>query len=131
MDVTPLIPEGRQIIQSYTAQGFKVSGKAFAGAIFVTPEKTEDWVINGSAQDITPDQIMDCLKDFDVDVLLFGTGSTSIFVKPALREFLRQKKLTIDAMDTGAACRTYNVLMAEGRRVMALLLPLDPEKGGA
>jgi len=131
MDVTPLIPEGRQIIQSYTAQGFKVSGQVFAGPIFVTPEKTEDWVVHGSAQDITADQMMECLKDFDVDVLLFGTGSTSIFVKPTLRDALRQKKRTIDAMDTGAACRTYNVLMAEGRRVMALLLPLSSERGVA
>jgi uncharacterized protein len=44
-------------------------------------------------------------------------------VPPALRQALRAQGVVIDAMDTGAACRTYNVLLAEDRRVAAALLP--------
>jgi uncharacterized protein len=44
-------------------------------------------------------------------------------VAPALRQRLRTAGIVVDAMDTGAACRTYNVLLAEGRRVAAALLP--------
>jgi uncharacterized protein len=44
-------------------------------------------------------------------------------VRPALRQALRQAGIVVDAMDTGAACRTYNVLLAEERRVAAALLP--------
>ena len=58
-----------------------------------------------------------------IDVVLFGTGAKSEFFPPALKQELKQKGLSVDAMDTGAACRTYNVLMAEGRRVAAVLLP--------
>ncbi len=43
MDITPLIPEGRQIIQGYGASGFKVNGKTYEGAIIVTPTQTQEW----------------------------------------------------------------------------------------
>lgn len=60
----------------------------------------------------------------ELDVVLVGTGVQQIFFPPALRQALKGQGLNIDVMDTGAACRTYNVLMAEGRRIAAALLPV-------
>ena len=56
------------------------------------------------------------------DVVLFGSGAEQIFLTPSQKEALGS--LRPETMDTGAACRTYNVLMAEGRRVAAALLPV-------
>lgn len=124
MDVTPLIPEGRQIIQGYSAGAFRVSGQSYDGPIIVMPTQTTKWAAK--------DFISLTESDFDVlgndvaniDIVLLGSGARSEFFPPKLRTALKEKGLSVDAMETGAACRTYNVLMAEGRRVVAALLPL-------
>jgi uncharacterized protein len=123
MDVTPLIPEGRQIVQAYTPGGFKISGVIFDGGVIVTPMKTRLWTAPASFMDLRVDDFYS-LAEEQIDVLLLGTGGRGEFVPPSLRADLKSHGLSVDAMDTGAACRTYNVLMAEGRRVAAALMPL-------
>ncbi len=124
MDITPLIPEGRQIIQSYGLNGFKVSGHRFDKGVIVTPEKSWLWT-NKSADQLDLDDFASVLSKADqYDVCLFGTGKSTLFPQAGLIKDLKAKNLKPDIMDTGAACRTYNVLMAEDRRVIALLLPL-------
>ena len=58
----------------------------------------------------------------EVEILLLGCGPRMAPVPRPLRETLRAAGIVIEAMDTGAACRTYNVLMSEGRRVAAALI---------
>jgi len=57
-----------------------------------------------------------------VELLLFGQGARMAPVPPALRQGLREAGIGLEPMDTGAACRTYNVLAAEGRRIAAALI---------
>lgn len=124
MDVTPLIPEGRQIIQGYSAGGFRVNGQSYDSPIIVTPLQTFVW----SAKDFASlnENDFDSLvaNANEIDVVLLGSGGKFEFFPPKLRTALKDKGLSVEAMDTGAACRTYNVLMAEGRRVVAALLPI-------
>lgn len=125
MDITPLIPEGRQIIQGYGADGFKVNGVVYPDPILVFPEGTRNWNNLQSFSDINENSFDDLASaSSELDVVLFGTGAKMEFVSPKLKAALKQKGLVIEAMDSGAACRTYNVLMAEGRRVAAALLPV-------
>lgn len=124
MDVTPLIPEGRQIIQSYGANSFKVSGERYETGLIVTPEKTQEWV-NKDINDLDINDFSSLLSSIkNYDVCLFGTGVRTVFPDASLLKQLKEQGLKPDIMDSGAACRTYNVLMAEDRRVIALLLPL-------
>lgn len=124
MDVTPLIPVGRQIIQSYSPAGFKVNGAFHEGAVIVFPEQTLDWSA-GSFESLDENAFSGLIdKAKDLDVVLLGTGKVMQFFPPSLKNFLKAKGLQVEAMDSGAACRTYNVLMAEGRRVAAALLPV-------
>jgi len=125
MDVTPLVPEGRQIIQGYSAGGFKVSGKPYQGPIIVTPTGTMPWSINGPFSTLGENDFETLAANAnDLDVVLLGSGAKGEFFPPALRAALKSRGLVVETMDTGAACRTYNVLMAEGRRVAAALLPV-------
>lgn len=121
MDVTPLIPAGRQIIQQYRAGGFRISGKEYAGAVIILPERTIAWPVSGDLSLSSFDLLKSMARE--LDIVLLGTGSVQQFIPPALRQALKQQGLNIDSMDTGAACRTYNVLMADGRRIAAALLP--------
>lgn len=122
MDVTPLVREGAQIIQSYKGGKFKISGQVYDGPVLVKPEGTQAWAVSDGDISVNDFEILFDKADI-IDVVLFGTGAKSEFFPPALKQELKQKGLSVDAMDTGAACRTYNVLMAEGRRVAAVLLP--------
>lgn len=124
MDVTPLVKAGQQIIQSYADGGFSVSGTRYEGAVLVFPDHTEAWRCAGAVEQFS-------IEDFealtaqseDIDVVLLGCGAQIKFLPKELKNGLKNKSLSVDVMDTGAACRTYNVLMAEGRRVVAALLP--------
>jgi uncharacterized protein len=129
MDVTPLIRSGTQVIQSYAGGEFRVSGVVYRGAIIVTAERTVSWEGVSSfpelrALDFRPLTLALSPKGGgEFDVVLLGTGKMMQLLNPALRRELKELGLAVDVMDTGAASRTYNVLMAEGRRVAAALLP--------
>jgi uncharacterized protein len=56
------------------------------------------------------------------EVVIFGSGPRLRFVSPGLYQALTARRIGVETMDTGAACRTYNVLAAEGRRVLAAVL---------
>ena len=120
-DVTPLIPAGRQVVDSYGRNGFHVSGVAYEGAILVTPDATVAWRI-GSVTEVTLDSLS-VLFERGIEILLLGCGARMAPVPMDLRAALKARGIVVDAMDTGAACRTYNILLAEERRVAAALLP--------
>ena len=125
MDVTPLIRRGSQVIQSYASGVFKVSGDRYNHAILVSVDESAPWNI-GDITDIADLNIQHFSSLIErsehIDVVLLGCGKTMTFIPPALRAELKKSGLSVDVMDTGAACRTYNVLMAEGRRVVCALL---------
>ena len=122
MDVTPLIPADRQVIDSYGARGFHVSGAAYDGAILVFPDTTQRWPVAGFAG-VTADSLGPVIAHGGIEILLLGCGRRMQPVPPRVRQELRAAGIVVDAMDTGAACRTYNILLAEERRVAAALLP--------
>jgi len=129
MDVTPLVKDGAQIIQSYSGGGFRVSGQSFDGGVIVSSSQTTEWsYVKLNAVEKSADLVEAAFDEIaaqadDIDVVLLGTGAKLEFPEAALRMAIKKKGINLEVMDTGAACRTYNVLMAEGRRVVAALLP--------
>ena len=121
LDITPLVARDRQVIDSYGASGFRVSGVAYDGAILVLPQATQPWPVATFA-DVTFVSLAPVVEA-GIQILLLGCGNRMMLVPPALRQELRARGVVVDAMDTGAACRTYNVLLAEDRRIAAALLP--------
>ena len=65
------------------------------------------------------------------EVVIFGSGPRLQFVAPGLQRSLIELRIGVETMDTPAACRTYNVLASEGRRVLAALLIPPPEAAEA
>jgi uncharacterized protein len=122
MDLTPVATAGRQIIERYAASGFRVSGVIYHGPVLVFPDRSVPWNV-ASALDVTLDTLAPVIEHGGVEILLLGLGRSTTAVPAALRTALRTAGITLEAMDTGAACRTYNVLVAEDRRVAAALIP--------
>lgn len=125
MDVTPLIKQGQQIIQSYANGRFKINGQSFETPVIVTPDDSFEWDMKRNVSKFEENDFT-ALLDMadDIDVVLLGCGADMEFLPIPLKNSLKAKGLNVEVMDTGAACRTYNVLMAEGRRVAAALLPV-------
>ena len=125
MDVTPMVPDGVQVVTGYGDGGFTIGEQRHLGAIIVVPEAVFKWRL--------ADPAIFTVGDFEPlwqlvpkpEVILVGCGPRGRFMAPALRDGLKARGLVCDAMDTGAACRTYNVLLSESRRVAAALLPVD------
>ena len=68
-------------------------------------------------------QVATTLRAANVSLCLIGCGVRTELLPPGLREALREAGVSVDAMETGAACRTYNMLVGEGRAVAAALIP--------
>ena len=124
MDLTPLVPEGRQIIESYGDQRFRVTGALHEGSVLVFPNRTILWPVGEVAEisEASLDSIGAAGEAGEIDLLLIGCGLRMALIPGSLRAALRQRGVVIEAMDTGAAARTYNVLAAEGRKVAAALI---------
>jgi uncharacterized protein len=125
LDITPLVPEDRQIVQSYGSGHFKVSRIDYQGSVIILPNQTISWDVN-ILDDVNLESLAPVIaEDPRIEILLIGCGDMMQLLPRTLMDKFRQKGLAIDAMDTGAACRTYNILAAEGRRVAAGLVALS------
>jgi len=119
MELTPVNPAGRQIIERYGASGFRVSGVIYQGPVLVFSDRTLPW----PAAALTAESLAPIIAHGGVELLLLGLGRRMAPVAASLRAWFKSGGIALEAMDTGAACRTYNVLLAEDRRVAAALLP--------
>lgn len=104
-------------IDGYGPGFFRIGGKVYDGAILTGPTGTHRW---GGLDD---EASLVALKGA-VDVLFIGMGRNIAHIPAALRQRLEAEDLGIEVMDSPAACRTYNVLLSEGRRIAVALLPV-------
>ena len=113
-------PTKAQVIRTYGPGRFLIGEREWRQAVLVTPTLTVAW------QAVSAEELaVDLLKDApQVEVLVVGCGARSVFVAPTKRSAFRDAGVGLEVVDTGAACRIYNVLLAEGRRVAAALIPL-------
>jgi uncharacterized protein len=121
MELTPVNPSDRQVIESYGARGFRVTGIAYTRPILVFPDSTLNWSV-GTIDAVTFETLRPVVERGGTEILLLGCGARMVPVPQTLRQALRAVGIGLEPMDTGAACRTYNVLLAEDRRVAAALL---------
>ena len=111
-------------IEAYGDGGFRFAGMSHRGSILVLPSGVHAWTaasdLGLSLQSLAP-----VLAERDrLDIVLLGTGEGQIFPDPAVSLAFETAGLALEAMSTGAAARTFNVLLAEGRRVAAALLAI-------
>lgn len=124
MDITPLVPQGSQVIDGYGAGMFRVAGIVYEGSVLVLPDRTGLWNASTVDELTAADFELVISADPPCDILLLGCGKRMQLPPEPVRAGLRDHGVVIEPMDTGAACRTFNVLLAEGRRVAAALIAL-------
>ncbi len=112
--------EGRNHITGSGAGHVVVNGVRYEHALVVTPETLAPWPI-APASPIGADDVR-ALLAHTPEIVLLGTGARLAFPPAAVLRPLIDARVGYEVMDTGAACRTYGILMAEGRRVVAALI---------
>jgi len=117
-------PADRQIVQRYGNGGFRVSGVDFSSSVVVLPDGVQSWPI-ATMEELSLEAFNPVLEQASsLDVFLLGCGERMELLNRELRDTLKDAGLTVDTMATAAACRSYNVLVTEGRSVAAALLAI-------
>jgi uncharacterized protein len=125
MDLTLHRPGDHLFVHSVTADGIRIVDDLHQGPLVVSPGRLlTDWPVR-SCGELTHERLQP-IFDLDPDIVLIGTGKTQVFLPPELMMAFYSRGIGVEVMTTEAACRTFNVLVSEERRVVAALMPLNP-----
>lgn len=108
------------VFTSYGADYVNVNLVKQQGSMVVTPTRISPWRPAHFAE-LTAEDFA-ALLDFEPEIILLGTGSRLQFPHPRLTAALAARQIGVDAMDISAMCRTFNILVAEDRKVIAAVL---------
>jgi uncharacterized protein len=113
-------PATLNFVRAYSPGVLRIGEHEFSRSVLLSAESLVEWrpqqIGELTAADLEP------VLALRPEVLLLGSGARQVFPAPALLAQLYAARLGFEVMDTGAACRTYNVLVAEGRAVAAALI---------
>ena len=109
-----------QIIHGYGDGGFRISGNRFSGSVFVTPRYTSLWS-PPTPEQLTVSAIINAAPGEVPPLLLLGIGAAPLNPLETLADGFKQQGVALELMSTAAACRTWNVLISEGRNAAAAL----------
>jgi uncharacterized protein len=114
------VPGAANTITAYGDDYVMVNGQRRESSTIVTPEQIQDWGA-ASFQSLTAENFSE-LTRLGADIVLLGTGPKQRFPHPGLTAALGAARIGLEVMDSKAACRTYNILVAEERKVALALL---------
>lgn len=111
------------LITAYAEGEFTVRGQILTGSQIIWPDRPP---IAWSTVDINAlnQDSFDLIATEDVEAIILGTGKKLVFPEDQWLEQFYKRSVGIEIMDTAAACRTYNILVSEGRNILAALLPV-------
>ncbi|OHC70908.1 MAG: hypothetical protein A3H93_19235 [Rhodocyclales bacterium RIFCSPLOWO2_02_FULL_63_24] len=121
MKLHSTVTTGLLAITAYDAEHIAVNGRRLTTSFLLMPQRLiEDWPPASFDSLATAD--LQQVADLGCPIVLLGTGPRQRFPAPALLRPLIERRIGVEVMDSYAACRTYNILMAEGRDVAAALI---------
>lgn len=113
--------EGRHLITGHGPGWVEINASRHNASLILTPDRLlGDWPV-ASIEALQAAHFQPAI-DLSPEILLLGTGSRLRFPAPACLKQLAEANIGFEVMDTAAACRTYNILMSEGRNVTAALI---------
>ena len=127
MKFTQQLPSGINVIRRYGADFIVIGEQEIRESCLVTASSIESWAPR-SVEELHVEQFA-ALFALAPEVVVLSTGAKQQFPRAALRAEFATRRIGLEVMEIGAACRTYNVLVGEERRVLAAILLPGPSKG--
>ena len=127
MKFTQQLPSGINLIRRYGADFIVIGEQEIRESCLVTASSIESWAPR-SVEELHVDRLA-ALFALAPEVVVLSTGAKQQFPRAALRAEFATRRIGLEVMEIGAACRTYNVLVGEERRVVAAMLLPGPSKG--
>ncbi|MDR2239448.1 MAG: Mth938-like domain-containing protein [Zoogloeaceae bacterium] len=118
-------PSNRNLVTGYGAGHVDINHRRYEASLILLPDRVIETWSAGRFETLT-ERDFETIPPLTPEVLLIGTGARQRFPAPALLRPLIDARIGYEVMDLAAACRTFNILMAEGRRVAAALLIETP-----
>jgi uncharacterized protein len=113
--------DSKYLIQSYTEDSFTINHECINSNIIISANKLiQNWPPQAIA-DLAVQHLEEIINQ-EPEIVLFGTGNHLIFPDPLIISTLTSRQIGVESMDTGAACRCFNLLQNDGRNVVAALL---------
>ncbi len=113
------------VIDAYGKGGFRFEGTSHRGSLLCLPSGMRSWPVS-RPEEVTLASLAPMLDEADrMDVLFIGLGTDIVRIDPDIVAAFRERGVIVEAIATGGAVRTYNVLMAEDRAVGAALIAVD------
>ena len=114
--------KGQPAVDAYGDGGFRLAEQRFEGSVIVTPLGLYPWMPK-SVEEITPVSLAPIIEAIGhFDFVIIGSGETTLRLPADARRRLESQAIFADVMATGAACRTYNLMLSENRRVAAAFI---------
>ncbi|WP_428246942.1 Mth938-like domain-containing protein [Ferrovibrio sp.] len=123
-DLKQQVAPDRQTIAAYGDGGFRIAGKHWLEPVLVQPRLTLAWPVSSLAGMSIESFAPLLAAEAKPELLVLGCGASIAPVPRDIRAALREQGIVIEPMNTGAACRTYNLLVLESRSVAAALIPV-------
>lgn len=111
---------GLQLFSGYGAGYVAINNVRYEKCVVVTPQAVTEWTVTGFDQLTGAD--FGFIAELKPEIVIFGTGATQRFPQPELARALAAAGAGVEVMDSRAACRTYNILASESRKVVAAIL---------
>lgn len=109
-------------IDAYGDGGFRINDTRYDGAVLILAGQVKPWPVAGDAKALTGEDFAPLLTRSDrPDMVVLGLGARLIHPSGAVRKAFREAGIGLEVLDTATACRTYNLLAGEGRKVAAAL----------
>jgi uncharacterized protein len=122
MDLTLEHPGDHTYVRSVSEEGIRIAEDLYTDPLILTPDSViTEWPVPGG-RDIS-EAVLDSVLDLEPEILLIGTGRAQVFLAPELAMRIYRRETGFEVMTTDAACRTFNILVSEERKVVAALLP--------
>jgi len=121
MELSLELPRDHHYIRSVGAEGIRIDEDYYHGALIVSASQIiPEWDVRRFS-DLDAEKL-EIIFDLDPELALIGCGKTQAFLPPALQMLFLERNIGIEVMVTDAACRTFNLLAGDGRRVVAALI---------
>jgi uncharacterized protein len=127
MKITQQLPTGINLIRRYGADFIVIGEQEIRASCLVTANSLASWAPR-NVDELDVDQLAPVFA-LAPEVVVLATGARQTFPRAALRAEFASRKIGLEVMEIGAACRTYNVLVGEERKVLAAVLLPGPSKG--